>query len=358
MHIGFIVTGDPEAVTGGNVYNTYLIDYLKKTGHRVDLIIIPQRNYLGHVWQNITGSNLNTHSFRKYDMILEDMLAHPALWNLNIRLAKKFSLPLVAIVHAFRSVMRRRSMFRWLYRIIESRFLNSVDGIIYNSHFSREVENEKLFNSKPSIVAYPGRDRFDPELTVGKNETSEPGLRLIFVGNVHKGKGLHTLLHALKKIGDEKITLEIVGSLQFEPKYARRLQHEVRQHDLQDQVTFHGSQTEVELTQHYRNADALVVPSDSESFGMVYLEGFAFGLPALASDVGGAREIVRHGENGFLISPGDINALADHIKQLRSDKDLLTMMSINAKETYKSHPTWKESLNKIHEFLFEIVSNE
>ena len=63
------------------------------------------------------------------------------------------------------------------------------------------------------------------------------------------------------------------------------------------------------LPQHH----LLAVPSSYEGFGIVYLEGMHFGLPAIAGTDGAAKEIITHGQNGFLVRPGNPQALAHHI---------------------------------------------
>ena len=88
---------------------------------------------------------------------------------------------------------------------------------------------------------------------------------------------------------------------------------------------------------------------------MAYLEGFGFGLPALAGAPGGAREIVRHGENGYLVAPGDAAAIAAALQTLHRDRRLLTRMSLAARTTYEAHPDWEETLETIHQFLLTLL---
>jgi glycosyltransferase involved in cell wall biosynthesis len=95
------------------------------------------------------------------------------------------------------------------------------------------------------------------------------------------------------------------------------------------------------------------VPSSYEGFGIAYLEGMAFGLPAIATTAGAAGEIVTHGKDGYLISPGDSHALAEHLLQLAMDRQLLLAMSLAARERFLAHPTWEQSGETIREFLLD-----
>jgi glycosyltransferase involved in cell wall biosynthesis len=97
----------------------------------------------------------------------------------------------------------------------------------------------------------------------------------------------------------------------------------------------------------------LVVPSSYEGFGIVYLEGMGFGLPPIATTAGAAGEIITHGENGFLVPPGDAAALADCIRLLMQDRERLSAMSLAARQRYDRHPSWQASAAKIREFIEE-----
>ena len=93
------------------------------------------------------------------------------------------------------------------------------------------------------------------------------------------------------------------------------------------------------------------MPSSYEGFGIVYLEGMHFGLPAIASTAGAAQEIITHGQNGFLVAPGDAAALAQCLKTLMKDRQLLLKMSLAAQRRAAAHPTWNESAARVRGFL-------
>ena len=97
----------------------------------------------------------------------------------------------------------------------------------------------------------------------------------------------------------------------------------------------------------------LAVPSSYEGFGIIYLEGLAFGLPAIASTAGAAQEIISHGENGFLVPPGDAAALAGCLGLLMEDREQLLAMSLAARESFSRHPTWAETGALIHRFIHD-----
>ena len=187
-----------------------------------------------------------------------------------------------------------------------------------------------------SIVAYPSGDRFNASITpdqVRARATQTP-LKILFVGNLIPRKGLHTLLDALEKIkGDWELI--IVGNTDVDRRYTESIQRR-----LTPRMKLLGLLSDTQLAEQFATSHLLAVPSQYEGFGIVYLEGMGFGLPAITTTSGGASEIITHGENGFLIERDDSESLARNLQSLISNRDLLAQMSLNALERFKKHPTW------------------
>jgi len=126
-------------------------------------------------------------------------------------------------------------------------------------------------------------------------------------------------------------------------------------HGLSSIVKFHGALDNEPLIKMYKQSHVMVVPSSYEGFGIVYLEGMGFGLPAIGTTAGGASEIITHGEDGYLIRPEDVSSLAGHLNVLNTDRNLLVRLSLNAVKRYRSQPTWDETARSIREFLYKMV---
>ena len=98
------------------------------------------------------------------------------------------------------------------------------------------------------------------------------------------------------------------------------------------------------------------MPSSYEGFGIVYLEGMAFGLPAIATDSGAAHEIITNDRrDGFLIPIGSAPELSIRLRDLATDRDQLAKMGASALKRFARHPTWEQSMTTVREFLLEIV---
>ena len=105
----------------------------------------------------------------------------------------------------------------------------------------------------------------------------------------------------------------------------------VRELGMEGQVTFLGKQNHVERL--IPEADALLLPSEMEAFGLVALEAMACGVPPVATRVGGLPEVVTHGVDGFLEEAGDIEAQAARVTALLTGEALHERISIAARET-------------------------
>ncbi len=349
MRIGLIIYGSLDTISGGYLYDRKLVEYLRAQGDTVEIISLPWRNYAAHLTDNFRFKL--PHGL---DILIQDELNHPSLIGAN---RGKHPYPVLSLVHHLRCSELRPKWQNDFYRLIEKKYLQSVDGFIFNSKTTQGVVNSLIGNSKPSVLAYPPTDRFGEAISEReiRERAKNNELRILFVGNVIHRKGLHTLL---KAVGDQRsaVRVDVVGGLNAEPQYAYEMERFVLTHGLSSRVTFHSSLNNEPLVEKLQNAHILVVPSSYEGFGIVYLEGMAFGLPAIGTTAGAAGEVITHGQDGYLIEPGDAEALAKHIHALASDRDLLVKLSLNAVRRYQAQPKWNEMAKSIREFLYEMVS--
>jgi glycosyltransferase involved in cell wall biosynthesis len=207
---------------------------------------------------------------------------------------------------------------------------------------------------RPGVVAYPGRDHLPPTLTPEQIEarTQQPGpLRLLFVGNLTPIKGLHTLLRALSHLPPDTWCLTVVGSLVMDAGYVRSIRRQIAEFGWHDRVRLLGACANAEVATHLAQHQVLAVPSLYEAFGMAYLEAMGFGVPVIASTAGAAHELITHAEHGFLVTPGDTVALAQHLHTLQQDRQCLRRMSLAAYRRAQMHPTWAESAGRVRELL-------
>lgn len=360
MHIGLLIYGSLDSISGGYLYDRRLVKHLREHGDQVDIISLEWRNYSINLLDNFSATLFNRLKHLSADILLQDELNHPSLFQLNHVLCKEVSYPLVAIVHHLRSSEGHTPWQNWFYRWVERKYLQSLDGFIYNSSTTRQVVENLIGVGRPSVVAHPGGDRLHLDFNPPEAATRahEPGpIRLLFLGNVIPRKGLHTLLDALALMPRESWSLMVVGSLDMDVWYSSRIERIVTKHKFGDQVRFSGYLETKAVEKVLRHHHVLVLPSEYEGFGISYLEAMGFGLPAIATTAGGASEIITHGVNGFLLPPADPLTLKDRLLQLAGDRELLAEMSLAALEHYRQQPTWEQSAQRIRSFLIDFAEN-
>jgi glycosyltransferase involved in cell wall biosynthesis len=135
-------------------------------------------------------------------------------------------------------------------------------------------------------------------------------------------KGLDTLIRALAQLEPGRFQLEIVG----DGPARESLRELAVSLGVAEEVRFLGSLDRAEVAERYREADLFTLPSTAESFGNVFAEALASGLPVVATQVGGIPDLVEHGINGLLVAPGDPAGLAQAIRYLGSDPEIRRQM--------------------------------
>ena len=349
MKIGLVIYGSLDTLSGGYMYDRMLVDYLRAQGDTVEIISLPWRNYAAHLTDNFT--------FKlppDLDILIQDELNHPSLILANKR---PHPYPVISLVHHLRCSELRPQWQNNFYRVVEKKYLQSVDGFIFNSETTQKVVNGVIENSKPCLVAFPPTDRFGEAISEEeiKARSGKKVLRILFLGNVIERKGLITLLQAVSQLPVTSYQLDIVGSLTSDPAYAKQMQNFVTTNNLTSHVTFHASLNNQPLIEKLRAAHVLVVPSSYEGFGIVYLEGMGFGLPAVGTTLGAASEVIDDGETGFLIQPGDAHRLVEKLQLLSERRDLLLEMSLAARSRYQRQPKWSQTAGQVRDFLLSFL---
>ncbi len=171
---------------------------------------------------------------------------------------------------------------------------------------------------------------------------------VLYVGRFGKEKGLKYLIRAIPEVITILTNTQFVfvggGQKESEKQYLMKLIEEL---GVMDNVTFAGRVPHDHLSEYYSKADALVMPSLSEGHAIVPLEALACGTPVVGTKIEGIMETVQDGHNGFLVEPGDYQAIATAVIKILSNEALLKELSMNAHPSVKRF-SWE---NTIHRFL-------
>jgi spore coat protein SA len=187
--------------------------------------------------------------------------------------------------------------------------------------------------------------------------------KLLYVGRLSAEKGIHDLIDAFKEVVKKypKATLDLVGpetnaSKEFvirindDPvvldlvrflsgSYLKQLKNRIPE-ELNDRINFVGAIDRKEILQYYWDADILINPSLSESFGMSLAEAMACKLPVIATRIGGMTSVIEEEKTGLLVEPANPDALAKSIIELLENPQLREQMGIKGNIRTNALFTW------------------
>ncbi len=157
---------------------------------------------------------------------------------------------------------------------------------------------------------------------------------LLYVGRIEPLKGIDRIIQAITRLKDHLyLTLVIVGGDDQIHPQMRRLAALCTELGVSDRVMFAGRVDQNSLPGYYAVADALVVASLYESFGLVALEAMSCGIPVISTAVGGMKTIVRNGETGCLIADDTIDAISRSILDIFSNLELFRLRSLEIRNS-------------------------
>jgi D-inositol-3-phosphate glycosyltransferase len=191
---------------------------------------------------------------------------------------------------------------------------------------------------------------------------------LLFVGRIQPLKGVDVAVHtlaALQALGRSDVQLVVVGgpSGPHGDEELAAVRRQVEELGLQQHVTFLPPQRHELLSTFYRAADVCIVPSRSESFGLVALEAAACGKPVVASAVGGLTLLVEDGETGHLVETGHGSAaeraigFAGHVARLLDDTAMAARVSSAAAERARGF-TWPIAAARLRRLYADLTARE
>jgi len=260
-------------------------------------------------------------------------------------LKHQLELPLVSTFHTLARVKAENDADHHGVRArAEAEIIGCSDAIVALSH-DEATQLERLYHAVPGRIEIvpPGVDHrlFSPgdkaearaELGLGPGpDGTGAGPVLLFVGRIQPLKGADVAVRTLAGLPHEGATLVVVGgpSGRDGDSELRRLHGLVDELGLHDLVRFVDPRPHEELTAYYRAADVCLVPSRSESFGLVALEAAACGTPVVAAAVGGLATLVLPGITGFLVEGRDPAAYASYVAKLLDDPALAGLMGDQA----------------------------
>ncbi|MCX6812864.1 MAG: glycosyltransferase family 4 protein, partial [Candidatus Berkelbacteria bacterium] len=199
---------------------------------------------------------------------------------------------------------------------------------------------EKFGIDQEKIVVIPNAIEIDSSAI---HTAHHAGLMVGTIGALNKQKGQIYLVQAFQKLAKSlpKARLEIIG----DGPEREKLLSDIKELDLESRVQLLGK---IDKPRKYLGSwDLFVLPSLSETFGLVILEAFAAGIPVIASNVGGIPELITNGKNGYLVPSADPEKLAKAISYLLVEKKARESLVQEASKTLKEKYDWSKIILEI-----------
>jgi glycosyltransferase involved in cell wall biosynthesis len=183
-------------------------------------------------------------------------------------------------------------------------------------------------------------------------------IRALFMGSIGKRKGVFDILRAVRTVTRHfpEMTFTFLG-VEEENGALAGFTQEVKENHLENHISYPGAISGDERYDYYLSSDIFVLPSYAENFPNAVLEAMAAGLPLVVSNVGAIPEFVKDGMNGFVIEPGDVNALAEKIILLAKDPELRKQMGQRNLELVRKNYDMPIIAEKVHQLYKELLQD-
>lgn len=276
------------------------------------LLLIPVRNMLK--------------SFGKPDIVHAHFYSIAAIASI---LKRKFCIPFVVTEHSSKLNRNLLEISRLDARIAANAYQKADRVVVVSKALAANLKRNFGVEGQiiPNIV-----DVSDFQYV---ERQKKDGFKFISVGNLIKIKGFDLLIRAFAEAfkDDKTVKLSIVG----DGPERKALQDAVNQYGIGDQITFLRTIGREKVKQIYYDSDAFVLSSRSETFGVVFIEAMATGLPVIATRCGGPESFVDE-NNGMLVKVNDVDELADAMRKIRANYKNYNPMQISEKCREKFAP--------------------
>lgn len=320
------------------MYKGRLSNELEKRGAAVEIIPAPRE---GRIWTMVKVWFQLRRVIKKYDA--EAFVSHEIEQH-NLAWPMVGLLPVKSVLWIHSSGFRLRSP---VYKKLRTRIPDLA--ICDSRHVMQEAS--ELWPELKAEFLYPPTTRPSGK---GKYPSQEGKVMLVYVGRLVAYKGLAELIEALSLIKELPFECIIVGGSkqEREQKFLKENQKKVEELGIKDRVAFVGFQEDV--MDYLLSADVFVHPNLlPEPFGIVFMLALFASTPIVATDIGGAKEILdtQPKKMGDLVPPGDKVALASVLRKYIEDKDYRHQISANIKESFVNICEPAVSMEKLSDML-------
>jgi glycogen(starch) synthase len=235
-----------------------------------------------------------------------------------------------------------------------------ADALVTHSDAHRQRMAAELSIDPERIVVIPHGISLYPRFIRDQTEKSET--TVLFLGRLERRKGALDLLKAIPMVlsAVPKTRFLLIGRDRAHCPGGRTHQEYADDEfpaGIRRQITFAGTLDDEEVTRHMQTADLFVAPSLYESFGLVFLEAMRWGTPVVGTRAGGIPEIIKHGESGLLVPPGDPAELAAAIVSLLNDREARRRLGESGRRRVEEEFSARTMAMRTLDFYSSVVSS-
>lgn len=331
-----LLPGDPRTRSGGYGYDRRIADALRERGWRVDVRSLSGR-FPHPDAAALADAETQVASLPDGSIAVLDGLAGGAMPDIVER--HRDRLRWVALVHhplaleTGLSPARRAALSD-----SERRSLAAVRQVIVSSASTARTLADFGVEAARVAIVEPGTDA--APLATGSRMSGEPMLLCVAAITPRKGHGV--LIEALAGLADRRWTLHCIGDLTRDPATLQALRDAITAQGLKGRVQLSGEVDEATLARRYAQADAFVLPSFHEGYGMAAAEALARGLPVFTTTAGALPDTVPPGA-GACVPPGDALALRAALARWLDDAAWRETLAAGARAARQRLPTWSDA---------------
>ncbi|ODS34579.1 MAG: glycosyltransferase [Candidatus Scalindua rubra] len=335
------------SITGGQLIVSKHYEYLKEKG--VDVDILENHSVSNeNIWLWSLSNLWYLRQFLRYagKIIVENNTHRNYFFLANwlIRLVKRVKIVVFAIeIYDYDTMSKWKAWLSWL---LFFSFYRTADRIIVLSHSSKDWVACHKVDQNRIIVIPPSAQSLNRHISPIV-EIQEEEVRILCVSHIRHDKGQEYLIKALPCMNYKHFAVFFVGLVK-EEMYLKKLYELIEGYNLGDRINFTGRLVGDELARVYAKATVFVFPTLREAYGMVIHEAMSFGLPIIASDVGGIPEIITDGADGILVPPADYRTLASALDHVIYNQVLRKKLRQNAYLKSRELPSWDDGCEQFY----------
>lgn len=244
--------------------------------------------------------------------------------------------------------------FKYKAKYRERKCLTRADAIIFSSEFTekRAISNYNLPKDSIRVVEFGANIQTPKNIVLKEYDINI--CRLVFVGRNWENKGGSIVLEAYRLLKQQgfQCQLTIIGSVPSET---------VEDKSVTIIPWLDKSKPEDINLYHeiLRNSHFMVLPTKFDAFGIVFCEASAYGVPSIASNVGGVSQPVKEGKNGYLLPPeATAKDYAEKIRTIFENRELYTALRISSRREFEKRLNWDAWETKVNEIIFDLVKKQ